>query len=110
MALMDGVLAELRAGTAKTDANGALLIEVLSTLQRLSGEIAKLQEPRVEETHMSIEQAAARYGIGKTGLFEILKMPEAPKGLKIGQRRVLPIADFDAFMVGQFSETTRARA
>lgn len=53
--------------------------------------------------YMSVTDAAKRYGIGRTLMYEILAMNEAPKTLKLKSKRLLPIAEFDAFMADAFS-------
>ena len=108
MALMDGVLSAIEKLAAAVNSAAELSTarqdNTWQAVQRLEKAVAQLQQPRIEPKYMKTKDAATRYGIKIDGMREITKMPEAPLTLKVGQRRVLPIAEYDAFMVGQYSD------
>ena len=52
--------------------------------------------------YMSVSDAARRYGIGRDLMYEIIGMNEAPATLKLRGKRLLPIAEYDRFMVEMF--------
>lgn len=52
----------------------------------------------IEKIYMSPTEAAERYSLSLTGIYRILGLPDAPKCLKIGQRRLIPIKQFDAYI------------
>jgi len=108
MALLDGVLAAERANAETLITHSKEHAAIKAAIERLSAEVAHLQEPRTEPIYMSVDQAAARYGICRVNIYEILKMPECPATLKVGQRRLLPIGKFDAFMEEQFLPEERS--
>jgi hypothetical protein len=54
--------------------------------------------------YMSVSDAARRYGIGRDLMYEIIGMNEAPNTLKLRGKRLLPIKDFDAFIVEMFQD------
>ncbi len=58
---------------------------------------------KVKPIYMSVSDAARRYGIGRNLLYEIMAMNEAPETLKIGKKRLLPIAEYDKFFEDTFS-------
>ena len=99
MALLDGVHAELGALRQRVEAHDKRHDMELEMLQRVE---AALQEPRMDPKYISPAQAAVRYGVSKDTISEIYKMPEAPGVLKVGQRILIPIAEFDAFLADAF--------
>ena len=52
----------------------------------------------IEKIYMSPAEAAERYGLSVTGIYRMLGLPDAPKCLKIGQRRLIPIKEFDTYI------------
>jgi hypothetical protein len=52
--------------------------------------------------YMSVSDAARRYGIGRDLMYELIGMNEAPATLKLKGKRLLPIAEYDKFMVEMF--------
>ncbi len=54
--------------------------------------------------YMSVSDAARRYGIGRDLMYEIIGMNEAPNTLKLRGKRLLPIKDFDEFIVEMFQD------
>ena len=76
-------------------------------IEEISQGMGELMKPRVEPLYMSVAQAAERYGIGKTMMYEIVNLPEAPPVLKVGARVTLPILAYDRFMAEQFADEGR---
>lgn len=64
----------------------------------------KKPENTIEPIYMSIRESCERYGLSRKVIDEILHMPEAPQTLKVGSRRLLPIKEYDAFMILQFGQ------
>ena len=58
---------------------------------------------QVPQIYMSPRQAAARYSLGLRSIYELMLLPGAPVGRKIGARRLLPIREWDEFIdeIGQ---------
>ena len=52
----------------------------------------------MEAIYMSPNDAAKRYGICRCIVYELLRMNEAPQTIKVGNRRLIPIREMDAFM------------
>lgn len=48
--------------------------------------------------YMSPSEAAKRYELARSTVYELIAMPEAPATLKVGQRRLIPISPMDKFM------------
>lgn len=57
-----------------------------------------------EPIYMSPLEAVERYSLGRTTIFELLRMPDCPTTLKVGNRRLIPIKEFDAFLISNFSD------
>ena len=47
-------------------------------------------------TMVSVEDAAGSHGIGRTGVFALIKSG-ALKAVKVGRRRLIPVAELEAF-------------
>lgn len=56
----------------------------------------------MEALYMSPAEAAKRYGICRKIIYELISMSESPPTLKIGNRRLIPIAQWDEFIKKQF--------
>ena len=108
MALLDGILAAIKQLSSVVN----LGVEVIAAkqdvewqaVQRIEKAVEELRQPRIEPKYMKTKDAAMRYGMKVDNMREITKMPEAPLTLKVGQLRLLPIAEYDAFMVAQYSD------
>ncbi|GEM_PF-3783111 len=57
----------------------------------------------METIYMSPADAAKRYGIGRNAIYDIMALPDSPPTLKIGQRRCLPVADYDKYIKETFT-------
>ena len=58
----------------------------------------------MEALYMSPADAGKRYGLARSTIYQIIELPEAPATLKVGARRLLPIKEYDAFMVSNFEK------
>lgn len=47
---------------------------------------------------LGVNEAMERYSIGRTFLYELLSRPDAPKTYKLGNRRMIPAEEMDAFI------------
>ena len=72
--------------------------------ESVTGLQAAAETPAPEPIYMSIQQACERYNLGRTSIKEIMCLGDAPKTIKVGSRRLLPIKEYDAFMRAQFAE------
>lgn len=61
---------------------------------------------KIKPIYMSVTDAAKRYGIARTLVYEIIAMNEAPETLKVGKKRLLPIEKYDEFIRETFSTKT----
>ena len=61
-----------------------------------------LRTAQLEPLYASPAEAAKRYGIARSTMYEIMNMPESPRTLKIGKSRLVPIADYDRFIKEYF--------
>ena len=57
----------------------------------------------MESIYMSPAEAGKRYGLARSTIYLIIELPEAPKTLKVGSRRLLPIKEYDEFMQEQYT-------
>ena len=58
----------------------------------------------MEALYMSPADAGKRYGVCRKMIYELINVPESPSTLKVGNRRLLPIAQWDEFMERTFSD------
>ena len=56
----------------------------------------------MEALYMSPAEAGERYNLSRKVIYELINMPESPSTLKVGNRRLIPIAQWDEFMKEQF--------
>ncbi len=56
----------------------------------------------MEAIYMSPAQAGERYSLPRKTIYELMHMPESPNTLKVGRRRLIPVAEWDKFMKEQF--------
>ena len=52
----------------------------------------------MDKLYMSPTEAAQRYSLSKTTIYELLGLDDAPVTLKVGHRRLIPIKNMDDFM------------
>lgn len=52
----------------------------------------------MDKLYMSPTEAAQRYSLSKTTIYELLGQDDAPVTLKVGHRRLIPIKNMDEFM------------
>lgn len=57
----------------------------------------------MEALYMSPSEAGKRYSLSRKTIYEIMKIPESPRTLKVGSKRLIPIADWDRFMKDHFN-------
>lgn len=72
-------------------------------LETVKSKLDELQDrlpcSQVEQIYMSVDEATRRYCVGKNTMYEIINYDGAPMTLKVGSRRLLPIKDYDKFML-----------
>lgn len=56
----------------------------------------------MEAIYMSPHEAGERYNLSRKVIYELINMPESPRTLKVGHRRLIPIALWDEFMEEHF--------
>ncbi len=55
--------------------------------------------------YMSIKEAAERYAISRSKVYELINAPESPPTIKIDGRRLIPIAEYDEYIKKAFIYT-----
>lgn len=55
--------------------------------------------------YMSIKEAAERYAISRSKVYELINSPESPATVKIDGRRLIPIAEYDEYIKTAFIYT-----
>lgn len=55
--------------------------------------------------YMSIKDAAERYSISRSKVYELINAPESPATVKIDGRRLIPIAEYDEYIKTAFVYT-----
>lgn len=58
----------------------------------------------MEAIYMSPGEAGERYNLCRKVIYELINTPESPVTLKVGNRRLLPIAQWDEFMQKNFAQ------
>ena len=62
----------------------------------------------MDKLYMSPTEAAQRYSLSKTMIYELLGQDDAPVTLKVGHRRLIPIKEMDAFMASFAAKEVRS--
>lgn len=81
--------------------------ELTRVREAVTAAAASKPENSVEPIYMSAKQACERYGLSRDVIDKIINMADAPQTLKVGSRRLLPIKEYDTFMVCQFGQKER---
>ncbi|MBR4858824.1 MAG: helix-turn-helix domain-containing protein [Clostridia bacterium] len=55
--------------------------------------------------YMSIKDAAERYSISRSKVYELINSPESPATVKIDGRRLIPIVEYDEYIKTAFVYT-----
>lgn len=71
-----------------------LILAKLDTLEKM----IRQQESVTAPLYMSITDAAKRYGMCRTTFYDLMALDNAPKVVTIGAKRMLPIAEWDAYI------------
>lgn len=61
----------------------------------------------LEETdrlYITVALACERYSIGRTTLYSLFKLPDCPTIRKLGGRTLIPVKEFDEFILRQMKE------
>ena len=70
---------------------------ILAKLESLENLIRR-KESITAPLYMSITDAAKRYGMCRTTFYDLMALDNAPKVVTIGTKRMLPIAEWDAYI------------
>ena len=76
---------------------------ILAKLESLEN-LIRQKESVTAPLYMSITDAAKRYGMCRTTFYDLMVLDNAPKVVTIGAKRMLPIAEWDAY-IRDFSNT-----
>ena len=76
---------------------------ILAKLEALEN-LIRQKESVTAPLYMSITDAAKRYGMCRTTFYDLMVLDNAPKVVTIGAKRMLPIAEWDAY-IRDFSNT-----
>lgn len=57
----------------------------------------------MESIYMTVNEAIERYSLSRKTIYELINLPESPKTLKVGRKRLIPIKEWDEFTREYFS-------
>ncbi|MCR4564124.1 MAG: helix-turn-helix domain-containing protein [Clostridiales bacterium] len=57
-----------------------------------------------DKLYITVAMACERYSIGRTTLYELFKLPDCPTIRKLGGKTLIPVKEFDEFILRQMKE------